>query len=92
MATFKGLKGKVEEHGGYQTPRRIYDIESKPSRKDPQAIAEAALKKAAGSFKIKPDLSRLLPNAERGNKRAGAPFEEIGNRARRKTDGDLRGK
>ena len=59
MATFKGLKGKVEKHGHYKTPCRIYDIESKPSKKEPQEIAEAALKKTADSFKIKPDLSQL---------------------------------
>ncbi|HEX7956518.1 MAG TPA: M36 family metallopeptidase, partial [Pyrinomonadaceae bacterium] len=59
MAAFKGLKGKVEKHGRYKTPCRIYDIESKPSKKGAQDIAEAALKKTAGSFKIKPDLSQL---------------------------------
>jgi Zn-dependent metalloprotease len=59
MATFKGLKGKIEKHGHYKTPRRIFDIESKPSKKQPQDIAEDALKKIAGSFKINPDLSQL---------------------------------
>lgn len=59
MTTLKGLNGKVEKHEQYKTARRIYDIESKPSKKEPQQLAEGALKKAANSFKIKPDLSQL---------------------------------
>ena len=59
MMKIKGLKAKVEANDQYQTPRRIYDIESKPSKQKPQPIAEATLKKIARDLKIKPDLSQL---------------------------------
>jgi Zn-dependent metalloprotease len=59
MAKMKGLTAKVETHDQYKTPHRIYDIESNPSDKTPQQIAEATLKKIAGDLKIRPDLSQL---------------------------------
>lgn len=59
MAKMKGLTAKVETHTQYNTPHRIYDIESKPSDQTPQQIAEATLKKIAGDLKIRPDLSQL---------------------------------
>jgi Zn-dependent metalloprotease len=59
MTKIRGLTAKVETNEQYQTPRRIYDIESKASKQSPQAIAEATLKKIAGDLKIKPDLSQL---------------------------------
>lgn len=59
MAKMKGLKGKVENHPKYKVARRIYDIETKASKKDPVKIAESALKKIAQDIKIKPDLSQL---------------------------------
>jgi Zn-dependent metalloprotease len=59
MARIKGLKAKVETQKHYDVPRRIYDIETPPSKKSPQKIAESALKKVARHLKIKPDLSQL---------------------------------
>lgn len=59
MARMKGLTAKVEKNEQYKTPHRIYDIESKATKKSPEKIAEAALKKIAGELKIRPDLSQL---------------------------------
>jgi len=59
MAKIKGLKAKVEKHPQYNAPRRIYDIESHPSKEDPQHIAESILKKVAPDLKISTDLSQL---------------------------------
>jgi Zn-dependent metalloprotease len=59
MARMKSLRAQVEMHKKYKTPHRIFDIESKPSKKSPEKIAEATLKKIAGDLKIKPDLSQL---------------------------------
>ncbi|MEK6333716.1 MAG: M36 family metallopeptidase [Acidobacteriota bacterium] len=59
MRKIKSLTAKVETGGPYGTPRRIYDIETKPSRKPPEEIAEAILRKIASDLKIKPDLFQL---------------------------------
>src|SRR6266480_4737810 len=59
MAKIKGMKCKVETHEQYKVPHRIYDIETTPSKKSPQKIAESVLKKIASQLKIKPDLSQL---------------------------------
>src|SRR5437870_6797323 len=59
MAKVKGLTAKVETHEQYKVPHRIYDFETKASRKSPAKIAEATLKKIARTLKIKPDLSQL---------------------------------
>src|ERR1700730_7590567 len=59
MARMKCLRAQVEMHGQFKTPHRIYDIESKPSKKSPEKIAEATLKKIAADLKIRPDLSQL---------------------------------
>lgn len=55
----KKLKAKVEKHAERKVPRRIYDIQSKSSKKQPQAIAVSTLKKIAPDLKIKTDLSQL---------------------------------
>ena len=55
----KNLKAKVEKHPERNVPRRIYDIQSKSSNKDPKTIATSTLKKIAEELKIKPDLSQL---------------------------------
>ncbi len=59
MARMKSLTAKVELHEQYKTPHRIYDIETKASKKSPEKIAAAILKKIAGNLKIRPDLSQL---------------------------------
>lgn len=59
MTKIRGLTAKIETNEQYQTPRRIFDIEAKPSKQSPQTIAEAILKKIARDLKIKPDLSQL---------------------------------
>jgi len=55
----KSIKAKTEKSAAHNVPRRIYDIESKASSKDPEQIANATLKKIAPDLKIKPDLSQL---------------------------------
>jgi len=59
MERIKGLTAKVEMGGPYGTPLRIYDLETKPSRKPPEEIAEAVLRKIASALKIKRDLFQL---------------------------------
>lgn len=59
MKKLKSLKAKAETHGRFKTPRRIFDVEAKASKKKPRQIAEATLKKIAGDLKIRPDLSQL---------------------------------
>ncbi|MFS8084824.1 MAG: M36 family metallopeptidase [Acidobacteriota bacterium] len=59
MRKIERLAAKVEMGGPYGTPRRIYDFETKPSKKPPEEIAEATLKKIAADLKIKPDLFQL---------------------------------
>src|SRR5260221_12486508 len=59
MAKIKNLKAKVESHPEYKTPRRIFDIESKPAKEKPEKIASQLLKKIAPSLGVKSDLSQL---------------------------------
>ncbi len=59
MAKIKSLTAKAEADSKYKVPHRIYDIETKPSKKSPQKIAEAILKRIARDLKIRPDLSQL---------------------------------
>lgn len=59
MKKLKSLAAKADTHRRYNTPRRIYDVESKPSTKSPRKIAEETLRKIAGDLKIRPDLSQL---------------------------------
>ena len=59
MKKIKNLAAKVEMGGPYGSPHRIYDIETKPSRKKPEAIAEALLKKIAADLEIDPSLFQL---------------------------------
>ncbi len=59
MAKIKSLTAKADADSKYKVPHRIYDIETKPSKKSPRKIAEAILKKIAGDLKIRPDLSQL---------------------------------
>src|SRR5882672_10772323 len=59
MRKIKGLAAKVEMGGPYGSPRRIYDIETKPSRKKPEVIAEAILRKIAADLEIEPSLFQL---------------------------------
>ena len=59
MRKIKGLAAKVEMGGAYGSPHRIYDFETKPSRKKPEAIAEALLKKIAADLEIDPSLFQL---------------------------------
>ena len=55
----KNLKAKVEKNTERGVPKRVYDIESTNKKGDPQAIAEATIKKIAPDLKINPDLSQL---------------------------------
>jgi Zn-dependent metalloprotease len=55
----KSLKAKVDKHPERNVPHRIYDIQSKSSKKKPESIAESTLKKIAPDLKIKADLSQL---------------------------------
>jgi Zn-dependent metalloprotease len=55
----KNLKAKVERHPIRKVPKRIFDIQSKSSKRKPEEIAQSTLKKIAGDLKIKSDLSQL---------------------------------
>jgi Zn-dependent metalloprotease len=55
----RNLKARVEKHPEYGVPRRIFDIESKPSREAPARIAQRFLKRIAPSLGMRPDLSQL---------------------------------
>lgn len=57
--TRPSVKAKVDLHPVHGVPRRLYEIESPPSRAQPQAIARAFLKKVARDLKIAPDLAQL---------------------------------
>src|SRR5882762_10441827 len=59
MKKIKSLAAKVEPGGPYGSPRRIYDFETKPSKKKPEAIAEAILRKIAADLEIDPSLFQL---------------------------------
>ena len=59
MKKIKSLAARVETGGPYGSPRRIYDFETNPSRKKPEAIAEAILKKIAADLEIDPSLFQL---------------------------------
>ena len=59
MKKITSLAAKVEMGGPYGSPRRIYDFETKPSRKKPEAIAEAILRKIAADLEIEPSLFQL---------------------------------
>jgi Zn-dependent metalloprotease len=59
MKKIKSLAAKVEMGGPYGSPRRIYDFETKPSKKKPEAIAEAILRKIAADLEIEPSLFEL---------------------------------
>ncbi len=55
----KSLKAKAETHTHYNVPRRIFDIESKASKKQPRENAESVLKRIASELQIESDLSQL---------------------------------
>lgn len=59
MRKIKSLAAKVEAGGPYGSPRRIYDFETKPSKKKPEEIAEAILRKIAADLEIEPSLFEL---------------------------------
>ena len=59
MAKLDKIKAKVESHPKYKVPRRIYEIESKPSNEKPEKIARDFLAKAAPSLGVSKDLSEL---------------------------------
>ena len=59
MKKITSIAAKVEMGGPYGSPRRIYDFETKPSRKKPEAIAEAILRKIAADLEIEPSLFQL---------------------------------
>jgi hypothetical protein len=54
-----GLRGKAEMSAARGVPRRLFDLDTKPSRAAPRRIAEALLKRLAPRFGLKPDLSQL---------------------------------
>jgi Zn-dependent metalloprotease len=59
MKKIKSLVAKVEMGGPYGSPRRIYDFQTKPSKKKPEVIAEAILRKIAADLEIDPSLFQL---------------------------------
>ena len=58
MVKFKNIKAKSERHPTYNVPKKIYDIDIKPSNNDPKTIADSFLKKISSELKIPQDLSR----------------------------------
>ena len=50
MPKLKDVKAKTEIHPEYKVPRRIYDIDSKPSKEKPEKIASRFLAKVAPSL------------------------------------------
>jgi len=59
MTKLKNVKAKVESHPEFKVARRIYDIESKPSKDKPEKIARSFLSKVAPSLGASKDLSEL---------------------------------
>jgi hypothetical protein len=60
MANLKGIQAKAEIHPQYKTPQRIFDIDSAPSKDEPEAIARRVLKAIAEELQIDSDLSQLV--------------------------------
>jgi hypothetical protein len=59
MAKLRRLKGEVQLHSTYKTPRIIRNIPSELSNENPRKIAESTLMKIAPDLKIRSDLSDL---------------------------------
>ncbi len=59
MVKFKNIKAKSERHPTYNVPKKIYDIDIKPSNNDPKTIADSFLKKISSELKIPQDLSNI---------------------------------
>ena len=53
------MKAKIEMKKKGGVPHRLYDVETKAQKAEPQVIAEKALQKIAKDLKINPDLSQL---------------------------------
>ena len=59
LAGVKGVRGMAEMSEARGVPRRLYDLEPKPSRAAPRRIAEAFVKQVAPRLGLSPDLSQL---------------------------------
>jgi Zn-dependent metalloprotease len=59
MPKLNGVTAKVEAHPEYKIAKRLYDIESKPSKEKPEKIARNFLAKVAPKLGLAPDLSEL---------------------------------
>jgi hypothetical protein len=49
-----GFRAKVEKNPGYKAPKRIYDIETEPSKENPRQIADSLLRKLSSNLQIEP--------------------------------------
>ena len=59
LTGIKGATGMAEMSAARDVPRRLFDLETKPSRAAPRRIAEMFLKKVAPRFGLSPDLSLI---------------------------------
>jgi Zn-dependent metalloprotease len=59
LAQMPGVRGRVEVSEARKVPRRLFDLDTPPSRAAPRRIAETFLRKLAPRIKIAPDLSEL---------------------------------
>jgi Zn-dependent metalloprotease len=54
-----GFSAKVEKNPGYKAPKRIYDIETEPSKENPRQIADSLLRKLSSNLQIEPSQMRF---------------------------------
>jgi|KBSMisStandDraft_5_1062788.scaffolds.fasta_scaffold02112_10 hypothetical protein len=59
LSGIKGVSGLAEISSARDVPRRLYDLETKPSRAAPRRIAESFLKQVASRLGLSPDLSQV---------------------------------
>ncbi len=59
MPKIGSVHAKIERHHLYGTPQKIYDIETRPRKGNPQAVAKRFLKTIAKDLKVDADLRDL---------------------------------
>lgn len=59
LTGISGVRGMAETSAARGVPRRLFDLDTKPSRAAPRRIAEALLQQLAPRFGIDPDLSQI---------------------------------
>ena len=59
LSGIKGIRGMAEMSAARGVPRRLFDLETKPSRAAPRRIAEVFVKQIAPRLGLSPDLSQV---------------------------------